>query len=146
MHVEPDVGVGHRDVGSLSCLFPELVNDGTVHLTGYEFGVSELFREHHRVNGKALFQVQVLAPVHCFDGVIHLVGGCGFEVFDGLQHLDGRAQLEVCPVHQFFVSFERNHTSPDFDVVGTQCCQLLRQDGLQSHECLGYEFKFLFHY
>ena len=67
-------------------------------------------------------------------------------MLDGLEDSDGGVQLEVGTVHHFFVSRERHHPPANLYVVCTKLRELLCQDIFKSHEGLGDEFKFLFHY
>ena len=55
VHVQSEVGVGHAYVGTYARSFAKLVYDGVLYLVRYELGVSELFREHHRVYGECDF-------------------------------------------------------------------------------------------
>ena len=64
---------------------------------------------------------------------------------DGLEDSDSCVELKIGAIHHLLVAGKRHHTASYLHIVGTQLRELLRQDGLQAHECLGNEFKF-FHY
>ena len=142
MDVQPQVGIGHRDVGTNAGLLAELVHDGVLHLIGHELRVTEILREHHGVDGKCLLLVQIVRPVDGFYLVVDIVGAACLEMLDGLQDSDGCMQLEVGAVHQFLVAGERHHAASYFHIVCSQVCEFFSQDGLQSHESFGYEFEF----
>ena len=84
MYVQLDVGVYDTDVGTVSCLFAELVHDGILHLVCHKLGVLELRAEHHTVHGKGGVVGQILCPVNLLHGIIHLICGLCLEVTDGL--------------------------------------------------------------
>ena len=108
--------------------------------------MSEFLREHNRVNRETLFQVEILCPVYFLYFVIHLVGRVCLEVCNRFQNSYCRVQLKVSPIHHFLVTGERHHASSCLHIVSSKLCQLLCQNGLQTHERFGDEFKFLFHY
>ena len=142
VHVEAYVGVGHADVGAAACALAELVNNGVFHLVADKLGVAELLGEHHRIYGKSLVVVQILAPVYLHHFGVNVVGAERLEVADGFEHLDGRVQLEVGAVEHFLVTCERHHAAPYLHIVGSQFGEFFCQRGLQAHERLGNDFKF----
>ena len=52
--VQPQVGVGHRDVGAVARLLAELVDDGVLHLVADKLRVAEFLGENDGVDGKGL--------------------------------------------------------------------------------------------
>ncbi len=142
MDVQLHVGVGDTYVGTLASLLAELVHDGVLHLVSHKLAVPELVAVYHAVHRKGGVIGQILAPVYLPHGLIHLVGGLGTEVLDGLQHAHGGTQGEVGPVEHLLVTGKRHHAPPRLNVVGAQRGQLLSQYSLQSLEGLGYHFKF----
>ena len=145
MDVQLQVGIGYRDVRALSCLLTELVDNGILHLIADKLRVTEFLGEYHGIHGERLGGLQVLAPVYLHDGIVDIVGAQSLESVDGLQYLDGSAQLEISAIHHLFVTGKRHHATACLHVVGTQLGQFFRQHGLQSHEGLGNQFELLLH-
>ena len=119
VHVQPYVGVGHRDVRPLAGALAKLVHDGVFHLVAHKLRVAEFLAEHHRIYGKRLLVVQILAPVNLHHFIVHLVGAISREVSDRFKYLDSGVQLEIGAVHQFLVAGERHHASSCLHVVST---------------------------
>ena len=145
MHVQTDVGVGHRYIRALAGLLPELVDDGILYLIRHELRMAELLREHDRVDREGLVVLQILRPVYFLDFLIHVICAFRFEMTDRLQDSDGSVQLEVCTIHHFFITCKRYHSSTDLNIVSPQLGQLFRQYRFQSHKRFGDQFKILFH-
>ena len=145
VYVQTDVGVGNTDIRSHVGALTELVHNGVLHLVSHELRMAELLGEHHRVDGKSLAYVEVLAPVNGAHLVVHVVGTLSLELADGLEDAYGGMQLHVGAIHHFLVTRERHHASSYLYVVGSQSRQFLSQYVLKSHERLGNEFKFLSH-
>ena len=83
MDVQTDVGVCYRDVRPVARLFPELVDNGILHLIADELGMPEFFREDHSIDGERLVVVEVGRPVCLFDFLVDVVSTISLEVSDG---------------------------------------------------------------
>ena len=143
--VQTHVGIGYTDVRTVARLFAELVDNGVLHLVGYEFRVAEFFREYHRVDGKGLVQCQILCPVDILHTLVDVVCRQGLEVFDGFQNTDGRMQLEISAIHQLLIARKGHHSASYRYILSAQLRQFVRQDRFQSHKGLGDHFKCLCH-
>ena len=73
MDVQSDVGIRYGDIRTFARLLTELVDDGVLDFISYEFGVSELLGENHRVNSKGGVQAQESGPVHLFHSFIDII-------------------------------------------------------------------------
>ena len=58
--IELDIGLADADIGALARCFAEIINDGVLHLVGYEFRVAELGGINHGVNGEGRVEVEIL--------------------------------------------------------------------------------------
>ena len=86
MDVQSDVGIADADVGTFAGAFAELIDDGVLDLIGNELRVAEFLRKDDRIDGKSLFQSDVLAPVNVLDAIIDVVSRQCLEVLDRFQN------------------------------------------------------------
>ena len=121
--VQLDVGVDNTDVGTVTGLLSELVNDSILHLIGDKLGVLEFVAEYHAIHGKCSVVRQVLCPINLLHGIVYLVCGLCLEVADGLENAYSRAQLEVGSIHHLLITSKRHHAASYLDVIGTKVYQ-----------------------
>ena len=137
MDIQTDVGIGDTDIGAFAVLLAEIVHDGVFHFIGHELRMTELLGIDYRVDRKSRFQIEKIVPFHAAHGVVDIVGISCLKSFDGFQNSDGGAQAEVGAVHHCLVARKRHHAPSDFDVVGTELGQFLRQNLFKALEGFG---------
>ena len=115
--MQSQVGIGNRYIRTCARLLAELVNDGILHLVGYEFRVTELLGENHGVHSKCFLVVQILSPVDALYLLVNIIGALCLEMLDGLEDADSGMQLEISAIHHFLVAGERHHATTNFNVV-----------------------------
>ena len=93
--MQTDVRIGNADIGTLTCLFAELVDNGILYLISYKLRMAELLGKDNGVDGKGLVDSDVFAPVNVLDTFIDIVSRESLKMLDGFQNTDGGVQLEI---------------------------------------------------
>ena len=125
VYAEFDVWICYRDIWTIACALPELVNYGILYLIGYKTTVSEFIGIHYRIYRKSLSLTDVLRPVQFLHFFVNVFCRVRLEMAYRFKDSNRCMQLEICPIHQFLVSCERHHSTSNLYIVRPDLRELL---------------------